>query len=67
MSQSESKKLLFAVDFDHTLIDENSDIYVKRLAENGELPESIEALYSSTGWTEYMGVIFEHLHSKGKI
>jgi pyridoxal phosphate phosphatase PHOSPHO2 len=57
------KKILLAFDFDHTLIDENSDLSVKKLAPNGQLPESIEAQYSATGWTEYMAAIFKYLHS----
>lgn len=61
------KKILLAFDFDHTLIDENSDLSVKKLAPNGQLPESIEAQYSATGWTEYMAAIFKYLHSIGWI
>lgn len=60
-----TKKILLAMDFDHTLIDENSDLWVKKLAPNGELPEHIEAQYSNTGWTQYMASIFEYLHSIG--
>jgi pyridoxal phosphate phosphatase PHOSPHO2 len=51
---------LLAFDFDHTLIDENSDLSVKKLAPNGQLPESIETQYSATGWTEYMAAIFKY-------
>ncbi|XP_063421098.1 probable phosphatase phospho2 [Mytilus trossulus] len=60
-----SRKMLLAIDFDHTLIDENSDLWVKRLAPDGKLPDHIEALYSSTGWTEYMGSIFQYLYEIG--
>ena len=59
------RNILVSLDFDHTLIDENSDLWVKKLAPNGELPKDIEAQYKSTGWTEYMGAIFEYLHSIG--
>lgn len=54
-----------AFDFDHTIIDENSDLYVRKLAPNEHIPEDISALFSNKGWTEYMGAIFKYLHSNG--
>lgn len=54
-----------AFDFDHTLVDDNSDLYVRKLAPNGKLPSEIKALYTDRGWTEYMGAIFEYLHANG--
>lgn len=58
-------KLLLAFDFDHTMIDENSDLWVKKLAPGGELPQEIEDKYSDNGWTHYMGTIFQYLYSTG--
>lgn len=58
-------KILLAFDFDHTIIDANSDLYVKVLAPDGEIPQEIEDQYSDSGWTEYMGEIFKYLHSIG--
>ncbi|XP_033762544.1 pyridoxal phosphate phosphatase PHOSPHO2-like [Pecten maximus] len=58
-------RLLLAFDFDHTMVDENSDLWVKRLAPGGELPQEIEDKYSDDGWTHYMGTIFQYLHSTG--
>ena len=58
-------KILVAFDFDHTLIDENSDLYVRKLAPNGIIPEEIKAKYSHNGWTEFMGAIFAYLHENG--
>ena len=55
-------KTLVAFDFDNTLITENSDLYVRKLAPNGEIPDEITQLYSIHGWTKYMGAIFELLH-----
>ncbi|XP_062566127.1 pyridoxal phosphate phosphatase PHOSPHO2-like [Saccostrea cucullata] len=60
-----TEKILFAFDFDHTVIDENSDLYCKRLAPDGKIPQEIEDTYSDVGWTKYMGLIFEYLHSHG--
>ncbi|XP_046568392.1 pyridoxal phosphate phosphatase PHOSPHO2-like [Haliotis rubra] len=59
------EKILLALDFDHTLIDENSDLFVIRLAPNGELPQEIKGFYSDNGWIEYMGEIFKFLHVHG--
>ena len=58
-------KCLIAFDFDHTIIDDNSDIHVQVLAPGKQLPADIKELYSSNGWTEYMGAIFSHLHKAG--
>lgn len=60
------KKLLVAFDFDDTLIDANSDLYIRKLIPNGgKVPESITKLYSSSNWTKYMGEIFKHLNENG--
>jgi pyridoxal phosphate phosphatase PHOSPHO2 len=58
-------KHLVAFDFDHTIIDENSDLYVRKLAPNGEIPPHIHDLYDNQGWTKYMAAIFEYLHANG--
>ncbi|XP_060066943.1 pyridoxal phosphate phosphatase PHOSPHO2-like [Ylistrum balloti] len=58
-------RLLLAFDFDHTMIEENSDLWVKRLAPGGVLPQEIEDKYSDDGWTHYMGTIFEYLYNIG--
>ncbi|GFS27147.1 pyridoxal phosphate phosphatase PHOSPHO2 [Elysia marginata] len=58
-------RYLLAFDFDHTLIDANSDVYIIKLAPNGELPAEIKDLYKDTGWIEYMGQIFKYLHKNG--
>ncbi|ESP04317.1 hypothetical protein LOTGIDRAFT_136443 [Lottia gigantea] len=60
-----SEKILLAFDFDHTIIDDNSDIHIINLAPNGKLPQAIKDQYDDDGWTEYMGTIFEYLHENG--
>ncbi|ELU18039.1 hypothetical protein CAPTEDRAFT_111093 [Capitella teleta] len=60
-----SNKRLIAFDFDHTLIDDNSDLYVRKLAPNGKIPQRIHDLFDDSGWTEYMAAIFEYLHDNG--
>lgn len=61
----ESNKILVAFDFDHTIIDDNSDLYVRKLAPQGKIPQHIRELYSNNGWTEYMASIFEFLFQNG--
>ena len=39
------EKILVAFDFDHTLIDDNSDLYVRKLAPGGKLPQYIKDQY----------------------
>lgn len=39
-------KILVAVDFDHTLIDANSDTYIVKLAPGKRIPEEIRNRYS---------------------
>jgi len=58
------KRVLVAFDFDHTLIDGNSDYYILRLLPNGgQLPLSIKKLYSAYGWIDYQQEVFRYLHS----
>ena len=40
-----AEKILVAFDFDHTLIDENSDVYVRKLAPDGKIPQHIKDKY----------------------
>lgn len=59
MSSLKSNRNLLVFDFDHSLIDENSDVYITKLAPERKLPEEIKNLYADDGWTEYMGEIFK--------
>lgn len=61
-TENVQEKILLAFDFDHTIIDENSDVYVNKLAPNGKIPHEIKQLYSDQGWTHFMGEIFRYLH-----
>ncbi|KAL4222936.1 Phospho-2-dehydro-3-deoxyheptonate aldolase AroG [Mactra antiquata] len=56
------KKVLVAFDFDHTIIDGNSDIHITTLGPNGHIPQEIKDKYSDNGWTHYMAAIFKYLH-----
>lgn len=61
------KKFLIAFDFDDTVIAANSDLYICRLAPQGEIPKHIKDLYSKNGWTHYMSAIFTYLHENGTV
>ena len=65
MQNKKENKVLVAFDFDHTIIDDNSDIQVTTLCPEGEVPQDIKDLYSDKCWTFYMRAIFEHLHKNG--
>lgn len=53
---------LIALDFDHTIINANSDTEVYKLAPGGVIPEELKKLYKTSGWTHYMGEVFKLLH-----
>ncbi|XP_015509536.2 pyridoxal phosphate phosphatase PHOSPHO2 [Neodiprion lecontei] len=58
-----SRPLLVAFDFDHTIVNDNTDIVVRKLLPEQKLPESVRGMYRSDGWTAYMQRIFELLHA----
>ncbi|MCL4142292.1 UNVERIFIED_CONTAM: hypothetical protein GTU68_043784 [Idotea baltica] len=57
------KKILVALDFDHTIINENSDTFVYQLAPDKVIPPALKALYRKDGWTHYMCEVFKFLHA----
>lgn len=56
------RKHLIVFDFDHTIIDANSDVYIQKLAPNGELPPEIKERYTPNGWTPFMRAVFHFLY-----
>ena len=62
-NEGKKEKILLALDFDHTIINDNSDTYVTKLAPQGKIPPEIKSLYSDQGWTHFMSEIFRFLHS----
>ncbi|XP_077555265.1 pyridoxal phosphate phosphatase PHOSPHO2-like isoform X2 [Haemaphysalis longicornis] len=56
------KKHLVVFDFDFTIIDDNSDVYIQKLAPNGELPPEIKEPYNQNGWTPFMRGVFHFLY-----
>ncbi|XP_052763731.1 pyridoxal phosphate phosphatase PHOSPHO2-like [Mya arenaria] len=54
-------KILVAFDFDHTVVDGNTDIEITKLCPEGKVPAEIKKKHKKTGWTPYMGAIFKFL------
>ncbi|CAH0550281.1 unnamed protein product [Brassicogethes aeneus] len=53
---------LIAFDFDHTIVDDNTDTVVAALINKNQIPDSLRTLYRKDGWTSYMQGIFKLLH-----
>lgn len=64
-------KKLAVFDFDHTIVDGNTDIVARKLLKNDQVPESVRVLHQTHGWTLYMQEIFKllkkHNISKGTV
>lgn len=56
------RQTLIAFDFDHTIVEENSDIVARKLINMDLIPEAVRKLYQTRGWTDYMAEIFKLLH-----
>ncbi|XP_024151984.1 pyridoxal phosphate phosphatase PHOSPHO2 [Oryzias melastigma] len=58
-------KFLMVFDFDHTVVDENSDLWVVRCLPSGRLPSSIEGSYRGGLWLEYMCRVMKYIGDQG--
>ncbi|XP_061091733.1 pyridoxal phosphate phosphatase PHOSPHO2 [Conger conger] len=54
-------KSLVVFDFDHTIVDDNSDTWVIKCAPNQSLPSWLKNSYQKGRWTEYMGRVMSYL------
>lgn len=63
-SKSFPRSSLIVLDFDHTVVDKNTDTFVWKLGENGTIPDSIKN--SEKPWTELMQDVFDYLFEKGR-
>jgi hypothetical protein len=52
------------MDFDHTIVDLNTDVEVQDLAKNGNIPRDIQDLYTNKCWTDFMQAVFVLLHQQ---
>uniref|UniRef100_H3CXP7 Phosphatase, orphan 2 n=1 Tax=Tetraodon nigroviridis TaxID=99883 RepID=H3CXP7_TETNG len=54
-------KILMVFDFDHTVVDDNSDTWVFRCLPGQTLPDSIKNTYTKGHWTEFMGRVLNYI------
>ncbi|KAK2853457.1 hypothetical protein Q5P01_006118 [Channa striata] len=54
-------KILMVFDFDHTVVDDNSDTWVVRCLPDRKLPESVKNSYRKGHWTEFMGRVMNYI------
>lgn len=54
-------KKLIAFDFDHTIIDKNSDVVAMEMLPKNGIPDSLRELYKEDGWTNFMQGVFKLL------
>ncbi|KAF3686939.1 putative phosphatase phospho2 [Channa argus] len=54
-------KLLMVFDFDHTVVDDNSDTWVVRCLPDQKLPDSVKTSYRKGHWTEFMGKVMNYI------
>ncbi|XP_044751138.1 probable phosphatase phospho2 isoform X2 [Coccinella septempunctata] len=57
-------KNLAVFDFDHTIIELNSDVVIASMIPGG-VPESVKKLHCNNGWIAYMQGVFDTLHIRG--
>ncbi|XP_077979204.1 pyridoxal phosphate phosphatase PHOSPHO2-like [Glandiceps talaboti] len=61
---SGNTRILLVCDFDHTIVDDNCDTYIKILLPNETIPERIRRHYRMhRSWTDFMGEIFQYMQS----
>ncbi|XP_015247971.1 PREDICTED: pyridoxal phosphate phosphatase PHOSPHO2 [Cyprinodon variegatus] len=60
-------KILMVFDFDHTVVDDNSDIWVIRCLPGQTLPDSVKRSYRRDHWTEYMGRVMAYIGEQGVV
>ncbi|XP_034427767.1 pyridoxal phosphate phosphatase PHOSPHO2 [Hippoglossus hippoglossus] len=54
-------KTLMVFDFDHTVVDDNSDTWVVRCLPDQTLPDSVKNSYRKGHWTEFMGRVMNYI------
>lgn len=58
-------KVLLVFDFDHTIVNDNSDTWIVQCAPDKKLPYGLQNSYEKGKWTEYMGRVFSYLGEQG--
>lgn len=57
------RKRLAVLDFDHTVVEDNTDIVARNLVTADKIPETVTNLYKRSGWIPYMQEIFHILYA----
>ncbi|CAL8359467.1 unnamed protein product [Gadus morhua 'NCC'] len=57
----EAMKTLMVFDFDHTVVDDNSDTWVIRCLPDRTLPNALKDSYQKGQWTDYMGRVMAYI------
>ncbi|CAG7723282.1 unnamed protein product [Allacma fusca] len=55
---------LYAFDFDHTIVQDNSDTAVTAVIDHS-IPDRVESVYDGSNWTEFMNHVFLYLAAEG--
>ncbi|CAH1960565.1 unnamed protein product [Acanthoscelides obtectus] len=55
-------KKLAVFDFDHTIINDNSDIMAMNMVDRKYIPKEVKDLHKTDGWTVFMQKVFEILY-----
>ena len=54
-------RALVAFDFDHTVVEENSDVFIYNCLPNARLPLYVSQKYAKGRWLEFMNIVFDYL------
>ncbi|KAM3624892.1 uncharacterized protein V6R79_003533 [Siganus canaliculatus] len=54
-------KFLMVFDFDHTVVDDNSDTWVIKCLPSQTIPDSLKSSYKKGHWTEFMGRLMNYI------
>eukprot|EP00798_Chlamydomonas_sp_ICE-L_P025736 gene25736-11396_t len=60
-----SGRQLVVFDFDHPIVDDNTDYAIRKAAPGGSIPSSLADSYVPGQWMEHMNSIFEYMHQQG--
>ena len=60
------KPILFAFDFDQTLLQKNTDVDIQQLSpKDGKIPEEIHEIAKNDGWTSFCDSFLKYFHESG--
>jgi len=63
-TKDEHLAYLYAFDFDHTIVNQNSDTAVMEVIHD-PIPQNLQRLFDGTNWEEYMENVFKFVADEG--